>query len=474
MKIGEVLQVLASARGGAHTSSMYRAFDTFTASEITGLMAVFILLISAHSHLAFRSIPLTVKSQPYWNLTHHSSRNELLNEKSSQQRVTSGQTHLTDLTKTAPRTALSSSCSMTVLGSMLLKSTDPPPGGLSYLPVIPFRECKENSRVIEDVHRTILRINQTGYGKTFEWQHRRATLGKYITAAVAELDTFAKTIGDDVPPMPAFVNPAEDHWSRHLSCSSNSSAWTCMFGEHKNDTRELGLDDNISQGELIWRRRGCLVVGTCGAELSSTYLSILLRGWMLHSMMPLNSYELGYRSADASVKVVSIRNILPAPEERVFVSIHIRMGDSCDRIESTPRKEPWHWEEGRGRPCIAPPAYVKPLKLVAAQYNVTDILLASDSIDAVFWAKSLIDFDLHYVDFDRRKISDTRSGWIENRDDIGHTEVESSIRALQLLSNGHIFIGCMGSHFSRAIYTLMVGRRNIVIPWVSVDGHSMG
>ena len=64
-------------------------------------------------------------------------------------------------------------------------------------------------------------------------------------------------------------------------------------------------------------------------------------------------------------------------------------------------------------------------------------------------------------------------GWIENRKDIGSVEVESALYELDILSRGHVFIGSLCSHFSRAILWSMAGRRNVLPPYVSMDGCSL-
>mmetsp|Transcript_14635 Transcript_14635/g.59720 ORF Transcript_14635/g.59720 Transcript_14635/m.59720 type:complete len:171 (-) Transcript_14635:444-956(-) len=129
----------------------------------------------------------------------------------------------------------------------------------------------------------------------------------------------------------------------------------------------------------------------------------------------------------------------------------------------------WEWEEGRGRrPCNAPHGYDNAVKKLTAIYGITDILLAADQEDAIAWAKEQKKHDVHWLDNDRSKL-DHGSGWIENRADIiGKAETEGALEALDFLAHGQVFIGNMGSFFSRAVYKQMIGMHNVVVPWISV------
>ena len=156
--------------------------------------------------------------------------------------------------------------------------------------------------------------------------------------------------------------------------------------------------------------------------------SKLLHGWMFRWSMPLNACTEGYRNA-CSNPVKSNINLPKSTKNRVFMSIHMRMGDSCDRVEQKERMTSWEWEHGRGRPCIAPHGYDDAVERMTKKYGVTDILLASDQADAIAWAKEQKKHDVHWLDTDRSKLNHG-SGWIENRMDIGKEETEGALEAL--------------------------------------------
>jgi hypothetical protein len=170
---------------------------------------------------------------------------------------------------------------------------------------------------------------------------------------------------------------------------------------------------------------------------------------------------MGYRNG-CSNNIVSHVNLPKSTQNRVFLSIHMRMGDACDKVELEARREPWHVAH-LGRPCIAPQGYDEAVKMMTEKYGVTDILLASDSEEAIVWAKEQKNHDVHWLESDRSKLTDPYSvlssesnltlkqskGWIENREDIGRAEVEGALEEMDFLAHGQVFIGNMGSFYSR-------------------------
>ena len=125
----------------------------------------------------------------------------------------------------------------------------------------------------------------------------------------------------------------------------------------------------------------------------------------------------------------------------------------------------------RDRPCIVPTGYEEPLRRLKEKYGVTDVLLATDSPEAIEWASKYTELTVHYFDFSRNKLSSGGGSWIEHRvGELGSEEVEGTLLGLELLSYGHVFLGNMCSFYSMDAYNAMVGRRNTVVPFISVDG----
>ena len=78
---------------------------------------------------------------------------------------------------------------------------------------------------------------------------------------------------------------------------------------------------------------------------------------MFRWQMPLNACTEGYRNSCVN-NVVSNVNLPKATRNRVFLSIHMRMGDACDRVEKEERTA-WEpkgveWKEFLGFGMVEP------------------------------------------------------------------------------------------------------------------------
>ena len=343
--------------------------------------------------------------------------------------------------------------------------------GREYLPDIDFTKCDTHPDDLDAVFTRMFAV--TPPTSTFDWcggMQCKITMGKYTSKASEDWEKFVKTAQDDAPPPRAMaVFPKQERWGRYLDCAIDD-AWNCMFGVTTPSKSAKADEGALKTARNVWSQRSCIFDRSCG-EPQSRYLSKLIHGWMFRWQMPLNACTEGYRNSCVN-NVVSNVNLPKATRNRVFLSIHMRMGDACDRVEKEERTLSWEWNQNRGRPCIAPHGYDKAIERMTAKYGVTDILLASDQSDAVEWAKEQKKHDVHWLDTDRSKLNHG-AGWIENRMDIGKEETEGALEALDFLAHGQVFIGNMGSFFSRAVYKQMVGRHNVVAPWTSIDGRHL-
>ena len=340
-------------------------------------------------------------------------------------------------------------------------------------------------------------VTQNGQtlGKKVDWYTKKALLG-YLTSSEAN---------SKGPPIPWAYKSNETHWASRLHCANHTTAWDCNFGNasatanlvaaSKQQYNNIGpYSDEMNTTRKLWNLRPCIsnskkvtsfdlfdtqpsivspLPNFCG-EADPYHVRVLLLGWMYRYTLPLNACEGKYR-LHCSKNIVSLRNLnqteVVQRGPRVFLSIHMRMGDACDRVEKVERLEPFSWgRQLKSRPCIAPVGYEAALDRMTILYGVTDILLASDSVDAFEWAKQITTHDIHYLQVDRSKLDTHDKGWIEKRSDIGHTEIDSSIQEMNFLGNGQVLIGGSCGKFTRVIYSIMVGRQNSVLPWVSVDG----
>jgi hypothetical protein len=92
------------------------------------------------------------------------------------------------------------------------------------------------------------------------------------------------------------------------------------------------------------------------------------------------------------------RDVHITGSRRVFASVHMRMGDACDvRLDKARPYIGIIWgtlnknKKWGDRPCVVPSGYEEPLKKMKQKYGVTDILLATDSPEAITWAKAYTD-----------------------------------------------------------------------------------
>ena len=155
------------------------------------------------------------------------------------------------------------------------------------------------------------------------------------------------------------------------------------------------------------------------------------------------------------------------------------MGDACNIVlnEARPYKGTiWGTLRGDGvpdRPCIAPAGYEAPLLKMKKLYGVTDVLLATDSPAAVEWAKTYTGLPVYHFEWDRAKLGGTNGGaWVEHRE-TEKSEVEAALLGVELLSYGHVLIGNMCIYYTNAIFDAMNGRRNTIVPYMSLDGCAM-
>jgi len=375
-----------------------------------------------------------------------------------------------------------------------------------FLPPIDFSKCNSPREEMDEV---LLKLFFLPRVQTpFPWSHwwgtdvkirgqNPQTLGKKVDWAVqAGVMNYMKSPESwhHAPPKPYTYRPNETHWARHLPCAPGTSSWDCMFGNvtatkmilssskttsisTNNESKEQVdksaiLFERTNIAREIWNLRLCIFAERgCPSNVDATHVKKLLVGWSFRYLLPLNACEAHWRTG-CQRNVVTLRNLDPSQiKHRVFLSIHMRMGDACDTTETEERTYPFRWgKEYKERPCILPVGYDAAVKRVTDKYGVTDILLASDSQLAFDWAHNIKTHDVHYLDMNREALDTHDKGWIEFRTDIGADEVDGALQEWNFLGNGHILIGGSCGKFTKTLYNIMVGRMNAVLPWVSVDG----
>lgn len=179
------------------------------------------------------------------------------------------------------------------------------------------------------------------------------------------------------------------------------------------------------------------------------------------------------------------------------VALHMRRNDACNggyveepsAINAPAMTTPQ-------RKCYTTSVYAKVLKDIYQKYNVPlHILLSTDGDNEKDGGKiggmmesiisdvnSFIDDDKmkhdlswNYLDFTRSQFSYATGGATiegaqgKKRNDLA----QSSVHDLWHLSHGEVFVGTLGSRFSKIAYMLAVARQNSVVPYVSLDGHNV-
>jgi len=310
------------------------------------------------------------------------------------------------------------------------------------------------------------------------------TIGKEIERAVTAAVAAAES------QLPAFKvgfsDPNANKWAKTLQCRPGVGTHQCMFGERENTSMTVTADDVDAGGlaKAFWNSymssaRASAETKWVGSDPGTQFRAVVSRGWISYRMTPYTSCVKG-ASGESARACRTARMIFPGlgspMKKRVFASVHVRMGDACDILLEKPRPYVGHiWGTLRSdgthdRPCISPSGYEAPLRRMKDLYGVTDVLLATDSPEAVEWAKRYSELPVHYFDWDRTHLGGTKGGaWVEHRE-TDKSEVEGALLGLELLSYGHVLIGNMCSWYTNAIFDAMNGRKNTIVPYISVDG----
>ena len=185
-------------------------------------------------------------------------------------------------------------------------------------------------------------------------------------------------------------------------------------------------------------------------------------------------------------------------EDPFIVSLHMRRGDSCGNpnpknYESSASSLYSKAQTGGDRMCYQTEVYLKAVKRIRQLVPTNrpiHVYLATDDVGNVMHeiftshykedrtTETLMDSDLgvdkwYFLNITRdhfkHKTDSVES--MENEDNqpkLGETAVTD----LWLLSHGHAFVGHLGSRFGKVSWLLATARRNNIIPFFSVDGHS--
>ena len=161
------------------------------------------------------------------------------------------------------------------------------------------------------------------------------------------------------------------------------------------------------------------------------------------------------------------------------VSMHVRHGDACDlflnssvddlAVSTNTDDDNW------SRICFQSSVYMEKLQLVQKKYGVKKVFLSTDSSDMIKLAAEHPEFEWVYLDIPRAAFDMyVKSGLdhhMNEQDNQANNTIFffSAVADMEILKRGDIFIGTFASHFSKNLYSAMVGYQMRMIPFISLD-----
>lgn len=284
-------------------------------------------------------------------------------------------------------------------------------------------------------------------GGEFAWEHG-APVGKYAHFSVCSVYN-ASVHGEPyaiAPPRP--ITKAQDKWAR-LSLCGDDNAWRCLFGRREDESAAPTC-------ATLWDAR-------LGDRRALAH--VVLAGAIGQAILPEPFHD---------TPLVTVRNERSVPDGLgEYVVVHVRRGDACNFWRQ--EKEPYEklfWVRFNGRrPCYPWKVYMEETERMSQLYGIKKALILSEDENAVREAREALRgrMNVMWLEYNRSSLK-TEGGFIENR---VHTEsevIDSALIALSLARDGCALIGHFYSHFTKAMYFLMAGRRGVAPPFVSVDG----
>mmetsp|Transcript_57832 Transcript_57832/g.154604 ORF Transcript_57832/g.154604 Transcript_57832/m.154604 type:complete len:521 (-) Transcript_57832:150-1712(-) len=185
------------------------------------------------------------------------------------------------------------------------------------------------------------------------------------------------------------------------------------------------------------------------------------------------------------------RSVVNPGVGQLRVGVHIRRSDSCSELVRNDgyKMEASNIDAGpqmtNVRLCYHTQVYIDGLSRVKSRYGLPlAVYLSSDDPGSILDEIKSLSPDLfessswHHVSF----AQDAQESFgynkntgltVEFQDDATSALIgETAALDAWHLSHSEVFIGSLGSRFGKAAYLLAVSRHNVVVPYISVDGHS--
>lgn len=287
------------------------------------------------------------------------------------------------------------------------------------------------------------------------------TIGKYIHMTI--LTAYRSLVHGEGTISVIRMPKNNDIWSRLSSCIIDSDMWACLFGRIniKKSINKCAPNEGRSRPLKFHNNDAVKAVGAIASLIAP-------RIW--HDPSTLRYVH----HVDS-----------PSP---LNISVHARFGDACELYLSARQmySDSFWSRSSAGRPCFYREVYMNELRLLSEKLNTKNVLIETDDYDFLRWILTKKEYNYYYMDYGEKRraydvcppskkpcklrLEDRSSLWIENRPDLTPAHVDMSVSGLWLLQHGHALIGGFQSHYTRAVYFLMVGRLGYIPPYISLDG----
>jgi hypothetical protein len=185
----------------------------------------------------------------------------------------------------------------------------------------------------------------------------------------------------------------------------------------------------------------------------------------------------------------SYKSVVNPGVGQLRVGMHIRRSDSCSvLVRDGYKEEASKIDAGpqmtNVRLCYHTKVYINMLRRVKDLYGMPlAVYLSSDDGGSILDEIKSLSPDLfessswHHLKFPQdaqESLGYNKNGLTVEFQDVATSALIGETAALDAwhLSHSELFIGSLGSRFGKAAYLLAVSRHNVLVPYISVDGHS--
>jgi len=232
-------------------------------------------------------------------------------------------------------------------------------------------------------------------------------------------------------------------WQHLLGCPTDDGAFACLFGP---------------LGDIIVDDAATPSTSPVGPETVAAVLYL----WLVGAQLPSPSHH---------------RN-------ETHISVHIRMGDTCNRVvyEPRPNQNGDRWAVETIGHCVHWSVYLKRLLEINVTRPISSLRVATDDHEAIEGIQKVFP-GVIYVPFNRtifhvpqalgKKSNGGHRYWIDERNDLTAGAVRAGVADMKMLAQGNYFIGGGCSRFNHPAYLAASFLHRQFVPYESLDECSM-